>query len=125
MEETSGANLGWFFDQWLYRAGSPVVEGGWKYNSESKKIEIDLSQTQPGDAYRLPIQVGIAQRIEHIEMTAKRQRFEIAADKEPQAVTLDPNTWLLMDAKFPQTIARRQKTIVCATKTVSRCDLRE
>src|SRR5262249_4205247 len=29
MEEASGQDLGWFFDQWLYRPGSPVVEGGW------------------------------------------------------------------------------------------------
>jgi aminopeptidase N len=101
MEETSGADLGWFFDQWLYRAGSPVVEGGWKYDSTAKQIEIDLSQTQPGDAFRLPVQVAIAaEGLVNIRMTAKQQRFEIPAAKEPSAVTLDPDTWLLMDAKF-------------------------
>ena len=78
-----------------------MVEGGWQYNSEAKKIEIDLSQTQPGEAWRLPIEVGIApDRIEKIEMTAKHQRFEIPSAAEPAAVTLDPNTWLLMDARF-------------------------
>ena len=100
MEEVSGADLGWFFRQWLYRAGSPVVEGGWKYNSASKKIEIDLAQTQPGDPYRLPLELGITGKIEKIEMTAKQQRFEIPSDQEPAAVDLDPNTWILMDAKF-------------------------
>jgi aminopeptidase N len=101
MEETSGADLGWFFDQWLYRAGSPVVEGGWKYDSRAKQIEIDLSQAQPGDAFRLPVQVAIAaEGVVNIRMTAKQQRFEIPAAKEPSAVTLDPDTWLLMDAKF-------------------------
>ena len=100
MEEVSGADLGWFFKQWLYRAGSPVVEGGWKYNAGSKKIEIDLAQTQPGEAYRLPLEVGVAGKIEKIEMTQKQQRFEIPAEKEPAAVELDPNIWILMDAKF-------------------------
>jgi aminopeptidase N len=101
MEQTSGAELGWFFGQWLTRPGSPVVEGGWKYDSAAKLVVIDLSQTQEGDAYRLPIQVAVAaERIVNIEMTAKRQRFEIAVDKDPSAVTLDPDTWLLMDAKF-------------------------
>ena len=37
MEETSGADLGWFFQQWLLRAGSPVVSGGWKYNRRRKE----------------------------------------------------------------------------------------
>ena len=33
MEEAGGTDLDWFFRQWLRRAGSPVVEGGWKYNA--------------------------------------------------------------------------------------------
>lgn len=100
MEEDSGADLAWFFRQWLKRPGSPVVEGGWRYNPEAKKIEIELAQTQAGDAYRLPLEVGVEARIEKIEMTGKQQRFEIAADKEPGSVVLDPNTWTLMDAHF-------------------------
>jgi aminopeptidase N len=103
MEEVSGADLGWFFQQWLYRAGSPVVEGGWRYDAATKKIEVDLTQTQPGEAFRLPIEVAVKSpqvRVEKIEMTGKRQKFEIAADQEPSSVELDPNTWMLMDAKF-------------------------
>ncbi len=103
MEEVSASDLGWFFDQWLYRAGSPVVEGGWKYDAAAKKIEVDLTQTQAGDAFRLPLEIAVKNRqvrIEKIEMTAKQQRFEIAAGEEPEAVELDPNTWMLMDARF-------------------------
>ncbi len=33
-------------------------------------------------------------------MTGKQQRFEIPADQEPAEVSLDPNTWILMDAHF-------------------------
>jgi aminopeptidase N len=103
MEQTSGADLGWFFEQWVYRAGSPAVEGGWKYDAATKKIEIDLTQTQAGDAFRLPLEIGVKgqqMRIEKIEMTAKLQKFEIAAEQEPASVALDPNVWMLMDAKF-------------------------
>jgi uncharacterized membrane protein len=79
------------------------VEGGWKYNAATKKIEVELTQTQAGEAFRLPLEVavrGAQARIEKIEMTGKRQSFEIAADQEPASVELDPNTWMLMDAKF-------------------------
>jgi aminopeptidase N len=103
MEEVSGVDLGWFFQQWLYRAGSPVVEGGWKYNAATKKIEVELTQTQAGEAFRLPLEVavkGSQARIEKIEMTGKQQKFEIAADQEPASVELDPNTWMLVDSKF-------------------------
>jgi len=104
MEENSGLELSWFFRQWLARAGSPVIEGGWHYDAATKRIVLELTQRQPGEAYRLPLEVGVAVdgglRTERIELREKQQRFEIAADKEPTAVTVDPNTWVLMEARF-------------------------
>jgi len=106
MEEVSGADLGWFFQQWLYRAGTPGLEGGWRYNPESRKIEIELAQMQPGDAYRLPLEVAVGSagaaeaKIEKIEMTARQQQFEIASEQQPSSVDLDPNTWILMEARL-------------------------
>ncbi len=106
MEENSGRELSWFFEQWLKRAGSPVIEGGWRYNPATKRIEIELTQMQPGDPYRLPLEIGIkvdntaAIKIEKIEVTQRQQRFEIALDKEPSSVALDPNTLALMEARF-------------------------
>ena len=103
--ELAGLDLSGFFQQWLARAGSPVVEGGWRYDAATKKIVVELSQTQPGEAYRLPLELGIAVegsqlRIEKIELTQKQQRFEITADKEPTNVLLDPNVWALMEFRF-------------------------
>ena len=103
MEENSGLELSWFFRQWLSRAGSPAIEGGWRYDAAIKRVVLELAQTQPGDAYRLPLEIGLTidgvQKVEKIELTAKQQTFEIAVDKEP-AVTLDPNTWMLMESRF-------------------------
>lgn len=107
MEETSGMELSWFFQQWLARAGSPVIEGNWVYDSQTKRVVIELTQVQSGEAYRLPLEIGLTldgapklEKIEKVEMTKKQQRFEIAVDKEPLAVTLDPNTRVLMEARF-------------------------
>lgn len=104
MEEQSGLDLSWFFRQWLSRAGSPVIEGGWRYDPATGKISLDLRQSQSGEPYRLPIEIGItvggALKVEKIELSQKAQRFEIAVDKEPDHVVIDPNTWLLAEMKF-------------------------
>lgn len=106
MEEHSGSDLRWFFDQWLKRPGSPVVKGVWDYDSKTKKLHIEMSQTQLGPAYRLPMEVGVSTegaarpKIEKIEMKEKRQTFTISADQNPSGVALDPNTWVLMSAHF-------------------------
>ncbi|HVL13979.1 MAG TPA: M1 family metallopeptidase [Gemmata sp.] len=106
MEEHSGQKLDWFFKQWLLRSSSPVVEGGWKYNPETRKVEIELTQTQPGDPYRLPIEVAVTTdanrppRVVKVEMTKGKQTFEIDSAAAPTAVALDPNTWLLLQATF-------------------------
>src|SRR5262249_61131399 len=110
MEEAAGRDLAWFFRQWLHRPTSPSFEGGWRYDAASKRIEIELTQTQPGEAYRVPVEFGVdaprteagqpappAPRIERVEMTDKHGVFTIASDTEPTSVTFDPNTWLLMD----------------------------
>jgi aminopeptidase N len=95
--------LGWFFDQWLTRAGMPKLRGAWQYDAAAKQIRIELTQIQAGPAYRLPLEIGVAgpsgpSRVERIELTEASGRFAIAAEVEPVTVSLDPNTWVLMEA---------------------------
>ncbi len=105
MEEVSGRDLGWWFSQWLYRPGSPRIEGGWLYRRGV--VEIELAQTQAGEVFRMPMEVAVGSKIERIEMTRKEQRFEIAAEQAPASVTLDPNVWMLMDASRWEPRARK------------------
>ena len=101
MEEHSGLNLAVFFDQWLKRAGVPQVAGSWSYNSTAKKIIVELSQTQPDDAYALTLEFGIdGNKFIQVEMNAKSQRFEIPLESAPKSLELDPNVRTLMQSKF-------------------------
>ncbi len=104
MEQASGKDLAWFFDQWLKRPGMPKLAGTWRYDAAAKTIEVDIRQTQTGSPYRLPIEIGITSapgnqiRVEPVELTAAQGHFQIKAGAEPHAVVLDPNTWLLVES---------------------------
>jgi aminopeptidase N len=105
MEEHGHTDLKWFFDQWLKRPGSPVVEGDWSYDAGSKEVRIQLTQRQPGDAYKIPLEIGLemtdgTRRSDKIEFSEKQQVFKVPASESPSAVVLDPNTWVLMSAQF-------------------------
>ena len=69
----------------------------------ARQVEIELSQTQTGDAYRLPIEVvhdrtGGKVRVERVDLAGRTGRFRLKSEAEPRALTLDPNTWVLMQA---------------------------
>ena len=120
MEEASGQELSWFFEQWLHRAPTPVVEGSWSYDASSQSVVVELTQTQATEPYTLPFELEIAgdwgadepedprdrrrgdvePPLERIEMTGATQRFEIPVKGRPDSVVLDPNTWILMHVTF-------------------------
>ena len=104
MEEHAGVDLRWFFHQWLRRPDSPVLEGDWRYDAAGPHIEIRLTQTQPDDPYRLPLEIRLVvdgeARLQRMEMDRKEQRFRLAAEQEPTHVALDPDTWVLMRASL-------------------------
>lgn len=111
MEEASGQDLRWFFDQWLHRNHSPVVTATWSYDPSAKQVVIELAQAQEGAPYRALVDVGVTadsagarQQVTRLEMTQARQRFTIPAATTPREVVLDPDTWLLMD---PPRVVRR------------------
>ena len=104
MEKASGSSLSWFFEQWLTRPGMPALRGGWRYDAATKQVQVELTQVQTGAAYRLPLEIALGNdgqpsRIEKFELTTATGRFSFPADTEPTSVTLDPNTWVLMQVE--------------------------
>ena len=103
MEQAAGTPLSWFFDQWLKRPGMPALRGSWHYDAGAGQVRVDVSQVQKGGAYRLPLDIGIVNaagqvQIERVEMTQATGTFAVAVTTEPASVTLDPNTWVLLQA---------------------------
>jgi aminopeptidase N len=106
MEETSGRDLAWFFDEWLTRGGMLKVKARWSWDAAARALRLDLDQVQAAEPFRMPIDVAIeiageAERhTDRIELRERRQSFTLPLDREPASVALDPRHFVLMDAEI-------------------------
>ncbi|MCL5029680.1 MAG: M1 family metallopeptidase [Bacteroidetes bacterium] len=107
MEDVSGKNLAWFFDEWIYKPGFPILKGNWRYNNN--KITVTLAQIQTfNNSFKFPLEIGIFSNDEtnpviktvHIEKI--KNIFTLNFNVKPTNIILDPNTWLLMESNFEE-----------------------
>ncbi len=98
MEETSGQNLGWFFDQWVYGAGAPRLDVKQSYRPRTRTLTLTISQTQNIDkitpaVFRLPLDIliktasGVSRQ--KIDMTKRVQTFTFKTTERPTSVEID------------------------------------
>ncbi|MGD8329690.1 MAG: M1 family metallopeptidase [Acidobacteriota bacterium] len=106
MEEASGQDLQWFFDQWAHVPGHPLLSGTWSFDAGSGTVTVSLSQEpRNGYVFRFPLDIGIrtdgsATRVETVQVEAQEQTFSLAVDGAPSELILDPDTWLLFEGSL-------------------------
>jgi aminopeptidase N len=109
MEHVSGKSLSWFFQEWLSQGGVPKIEGQWHYDERVRQLEVELDQKQKEEVFRMPIPLGIyfagnqvKPQLQSLDVKDRRNHFTIQLGQPPASVVLDPNTSVLMTAKFSQ-----------------------
>jgi aminopeptidase N len=126
--ETTGRNLRWFFDQWVYKQGYPSLRAQATWDPKTKKAEIWLLQTQDTNEdnplFDLKLDIRITGRGWTKEFTErakdKEHHFSYALPGEPLDIELDPNHCVLKRLAFnkPQKMWRHQ--LLNAQRAVSR-----
>lgn len=98
MEETSKMDLNWFFKQWVYGGGYPNLKVEQKYNSQTKILELTVTQMQEAskltpDVFILPMDIKIitagGEKNEKIQIKTRTEKFSIKVDGEPTSVVFD------------------------------------
>ena len=94
-EVTTGKNLDWFFEQWVYQPGLPEITASYRYNRRSKLVTLELKQTQDAEStslFKLPMTViiddGQVKRHE-IFFDKEADTFTFPAEMEPLMVVVD------------------------------------
>ncbi len=125
-EEVTGQDLHWFFDQWFFSKGHPVLDIHHTYDPAQHKVSIDIQQTQANkgyrDVFRLPMQVAIIRQdssidLQQIIVDQKAQLFSFIEEQEPLAVVIDPRDILL--AEVNHEVPESEYPVVAVSKDLA------
>jgi aminopeptidase N len=93
MEELTGENLSWFFDDWIYGAGHPVFEVSYDYFPNRNLIELTVQQVQPRvegqDLFSIPVEIEVV-------VEREEEIYQIWIEKEIEHYLFDCNSKPLM-----------------------------
>ncbi|WP_040415394.1 M1 family metallopeptidase [Cyclobacterium qasimii] len=107
LEEVSGKDLNWFFNQWFLSAGHPELKINWDY-SQPDNILLTLEQQQDitrFPIFKIPFKVSIYKDGERIEQT-------YTMDQASQQFALEngPDTELALFDEYSEILSVREET---------------
>ena len=103
MEEVSGKNLQYFFDQWIFSPGYPIIEFEQTWipkNDGNGKMIITINQTQKKKWPTFIFESELCwddNKCIPVKIDQKTQWFEITSSVKPDSIYIDPKNWILVD----------------------------
>jgi aminopeptidase N len=113
-EHITGQDLNWFFNQWFFATGHPILEVTEAYDSTTQKVKITIQQTQDTEQnlpiYQLPIAIDVytneTPTRHEVMITKRKQVFEFDAATAPKLVNIDADKVLVGIVKHEKTEAQ-------------------
>lgn len=110
VKEVTGDNLDWFFEQWVYMAGHPMLKVSQNWERERGNLALTIEQTQEVKdlipLFRLPMRIEITTasgpHSYDIIVEQASEVFNFAVDGEPLMVVVDKGDWILKELDFPR-----------------------
>ncbi len=104
--EVTGQNLDWFFDQWIFGAGHPILEI--EYEWKDQEIVLNIRQVQDTSQnvsiFKMPVAVSITTEqgtTQHsLWLDKPFESFHLECDSKPLLVDFDPEQVLLKEWTF-------------------------
>lgn len=137
IEETTGQPMDWFFDQWLYKMGHPILNVTKTYDAAKKQLTMTVKQEQKLDAtsaypqvefFRLPLDVEIGMttgaRTERITIEPQAEQTFTFNNVEaaPQFVNFDKGSVTIKQLNFERPTTELAYQLQNGTDTAGRLE---
>ena len=112
LEESSGQNLDWFFDQWLYKAGYPEFGVHYHYDDAKKELKMVVKQNQRLNEitplFKMPVDIEITdikgKHMHRVWVSQQEDVFHLACDSKPLMVCFDKGNWIIKTVHFSKPV---------------------
>lgn len=113
LEDVSGQDLNWFFDQWFFQEGHPKLQIDYSYDEKAGEVVVKVEQTQGADGmppvFQFPVSVQIIHpggRVQNEKdwMREQKAEFRYPAPQKPELVLFDPDRVLLCERQENKTV---------------------
>ncbi|MBO9585589.1 MAG: M1 family metallopeptidase [Flavobacterium sp.] len=109
MEDVTGKDWLPYFDQWYFKAGSPILDVSYKYDNGKIIITISQSQDSAVQTFTLPLKVDFyvngTKIRKDILINKREQTFSFDLPSKPEFIDLDPDKILVGEIKVDKKTA--------------------
>ena len=115
-EESYGASLEWFFQEWIYGRNSPEYRWGWNTTEVNGKhyllVHVDQVQDPSWQRFTMPIDI-LADGTTHVVFNGHDpEYFVLPVSGAPTTVAFDPGEWILRADAIEETYVPGPPTVV-------------
>ncbi len=101
LEKISGKDLNWFFNQWYFGSGNPILDINYSYDKKNKQAIVEIDQ---GDKlFNFPVKIDVYENNKpttyQVWVNKKTERFAFKAASEPKLIDFDVDKTLIAQIK--------------------------